>query len=143
MASVENSTELPMNGDGQEAGQRVLVVEDNPDTANSLRKLLAHAGHEVRVALTGPDGVRAAREWPPDVVLCDIGLPGLDGFGVADELRRGESTAGARLIAVTAYGDDNTRRRAGESGFEHFLVKPADPSLILQLIARPGPSGSN
>jgi two-component system CheB/CheR fusion protein len=121
-------------------GQRVLIVEDNPDTAETLRVLLSLLGHQVRVARTGPEGVRAARAWSPGVVLCDIGLPGLDGFGVASELRQRAVTGQARLVAITAYSDDETRRKAAESGFDHFLVKPADPARIVELLAVPGPS---
>jgi len=121
----------------EQDGRRVLVVEDNPDTARTLRLLLSLEGHEVRVAHTGPDGVQAAREFGPEVVLCDIGLPGLDGFGVASQLREGADTAGARLIALTGFSDDATRRRAAESGFDHFLTKPADPYLLLRLLAAP------
>ena len=67
--------------------RRVVIVEDNLETAESMRLLLDLAGYEVRVAYNGPDGVRTAEEWSPDVVLCDIGLPGLDGYGVAVALR--------------------------------------------------------
>src|SRR5262245_25999662 len=95
--------------------RRVLIVEDNRDGAETLRLLLTLLGHEVRVAFTGPDGVRAAREWEPDVVLCDIGLPGFDGYVVAQELRRTAGTARATLVAVTGYADDDSRRRAKES----------------------------
>ena len=83
-------------------GLRVLVVEDNRDAADSLRLLLRFFGHEVAVAYSGYDGVRAAELYRPDVVLCDIGLPGLDGYGVARKLRGDPATAQARLIAVTA-----------------------------------------
>jgi CheY-like chemotaxis protein len=116
-------------------GRRVFIVEDNRVTADSLRHLLELYGCEARVAYDGPEGVRAAREWPPDVVLCDIGLPGLDGYGVAAALRQHPATAGARLIAVTAYGSDEARRRSLEAGFEQHLVKPVDPELLLQVIA--------
>jgi CheY-like chemotaxis protein len=91
----------------------------------------------VRVAYTGPDGVRVAEKWPPDFVLCDIGLPGLDGYGVASALRRHPATAGAHLVAITAYGSDEARRRGREAGFEHHLTKPADPDAILGLLATP------
>src|SRR4051812_10408224 len=106
---------------------RVLVVEDNRATADSLHLLLDLSGHEVRGAYDGLAGVRAAREWPPDVVLCDIGLPGLDGYGVAAALRNQPAAARARLIAVTAYGSDEARRRCQEAGFERHFVKPVDP----------------
>jgi len=71
---------------------RVLVVEDNPDTARTLRLLLSLKGYQVQIAHTGPAGVKAAQEWGPEVVLCDIGLPGMDGFEVASVLRRGGIT---------------------------------------------------
>ena len=111
--------------------ERILIIEDNPDAAESLRLLLSLVGFEVRVAHTGPAGVKTGREWEPDVVFCDIGLPGLDGFAVARALQAGPS----RLVALTAYGDEETRRRATESGFDDFLVKPVDPARIRQLLA--------
>jgi CheY-like chemotaxis protein len=114
---------------------RVIVIEDNQATADSLRQLLDLCGHEVRVAYDGPAGVRAAREWPPDAVLCDIGLPGLDGYGVAVALRGHPGTAKARLFALTAYGSDEARRRSREVGFEQHFVKPVDPSELLELLA--------
>jgi CheY-like chemotaxis protein len=114
---------------------RVVIVEDNRVAADSLRELVELAGHEVRVAYTGPDGVEAAREWRPDVVLCDIGLPGLDGYGVATALRGHPATAKSRLIAVTAYGSDEARRRSREVGFERHLVKPVDPAELLGMLA--------
>jgi two-component system CheB/CheR fusion protein len=116
------------------AARRVLVVEDNRDVAESLRMLLRMLGHETRVAYTGPEGVRAAREWHPEVVLCDIGLPDLDGYGVARALRQDPDTARVRLIAVTGYGSDEARRRSREAGFEHHLVKPADPGDLQRLL---------
>jgi PAS domain S-box-containing protein len=113
---------------------RVLVVEDNRDAADSLRMLLALLGHEVAVAYSGPEGVRQAREWRPDVVLCDIGLPGLDGYGVAGELRQDPTTAGARLIAITGYGQEEDRRRTRQAGFDHHLTKPVDPAVLQPLL---------
>jgi CheY-like chemotaxis protein len=74
---------------------RVVIVEDNHEAADSLQLLLGLHGYEARVAYTGPDGVRLAQEWPPDIVLCDIGLPGLDGYGVATALRQHPATAPA------------------------------------------------
>jgi PAS domain S-box-containing protein len=112
-------------------GLRVLVVEDNKDAANTLRVLLEMFGYEVRVAYTGKAGVEAARDGRPDVVLCDIGLPEMDGFAVANALRRNPETAGARLIAVTGYGQEADRRRALEAGFNEHLTKPVDPEVLL------------
>ena len=113
---------------------RILVVEDQPDVAASLRILLELWGHEVRVARTGPDGLDKAAQWQPDVVLCDIGLPGVDGWGVAAQLRRNPATAHMRLLALTSYGSAEDRRRSREAGFDHHLVKPADPKELLQLL---------
>jgi two-component system CheB/CheR fusion protein len=116
---------------------RILVVEDNRDAADCLRILLELLGHRVAVAYSGPEGVQRAREWRPDVVLCDIGLPGLDGYGVAGQLRHDPATAGAQLIAVTGYGQEEDRRRSKEAGFDHHLTKPVDPAALQPLLVRP------
>jgi CheY-like chemotaxis protein len=133
-----------VKGEGEprprKAGQRILVVEDNRDSADSLRLLLEYSGHEVAVAYSGHDGVQAAERYQPDVVLCDIGLPGLDGYGVARKLRDNPATAKARLIAVTAYGQDEDRRRSHEAGFEQHLVKPVDPDALRRVLNGPVPA---
>ena len=116
-------------------GLRVLVVEDQRDTAASLRMLLEMLGHETQVAYTGPDGVRAAAEWRPDIVLCDIGLPGLDGYGVARELRLNPITAQMRLLALTGYGTDEDRRLTHEAGFDVHLTKPIAPEILQDVLA--------
>jgi CheY-like chemotaxis protein len=113
-------------------GVRVLVVEDNRDAAESLRQLLYHSGYEVAVAFSGQEGLRTAKRMRPDVVLCDIGLPDSNGFVVASALREDPETCAARLIAVTAYGQDEDRRRAREAGFDLHLVKPVDPEVLLR-----------
>jgi PAS domain S-box-containing protein len=112
---------------------RVLVVEDNQDAADSLKMLLEMSGYQVEVAYTGPDGVRAAAEFRPEVIICDIGLPGMDGFAVACAVRRNPLTGAARMIALTGYGQEEDRRRALEAGFDKHLTKPADP-VALELI---------
>jgi PAS domain S-box-containing protein len=114
---------------------RILVVEDDRDCAESLRTLLELCGYEVTVAYSGTEGVRAAEERKPDVVLCDIGLPGLDGYGVASRLRRNPATAKARIIAVTGYGSESDRRRTQEAGFDRHMVKPVDPHELEQVLA--------
>ena len=116
-------------------GVRVLVVEDNQDSAESLRRLLYLSGYEVAVAYTGHDGLRAAKRMKPEVILCDIGLPDTNGFVVAAALRDDPQTCAARLIAVTAYGRDEDRRRAREAGFDLHLVKPVDPQVLLRRLA--------
>jgi signal transduction histidine kinase len=139
---------LPLEGEAPAANEagggaataggrlRVLVVEDNRDAAESMRMLLELYGHEARVAYTGPEGVTAARQWRPEVILCDIGLPGLDGYGVAREVRRDPTLARTRLIAVTGYGQDEDRRRAAEAGFERHLTKPVEPDALQPLLTR-------
>lgn len=114
---------------------RVLIVEDNKDTVDILRSLLEHHGHHVAVAYTGPEGVTAAKAGRPDVVLCDIGLPGMDGYAVATEIRRDPAISAARLIAVTGYGRDSDRTRALQSGFDVHLVKPVNAQQLLGQLA--------
>jgi CheY-like chemotaxis protein len=114
---------------------RILVVEDNRDAADSLRLLLELYGYDVVVAYTGPAGVETAKQWRPEVVLCDIGLPGLDGYGVVRELRRYPATARTRMIAVTGYGDAQDRERSQEAGFDAHLTKPANPLALQELLA--------
>jgi signal transduction histidine kinase len=113
---------------------RVLVIDDNHDAADTLVELLCMYGHEVDVAYTGPAGLEAARRLVPQVVLCDLGLPGMDGFQVAAELRRCITTAGARIIAVSGYGQPDDRRRSQEAGFDLHLTKPVDPATLARLL---------
>lgn len=121
----------------QPAGKhvRILIVEDNLDAAESLRTLLELSGYDVTVAFTGLSGVEAARTVRPDIVLCDIGLPEMDGFAVARALRHTPETAAARLIAVTGYAANDDRRQTREAGFDVHLVKPVDPEVLLGHLA--------
>ncbi len=112
-------------------GKKVLIVEDNRDAADSLAELLRLFGYQVSVAYTGPEGVTAASEFHPEVILCDIGLPGLDGYAVAQHLRHDPLTASIRLIAVTGYGSEADRKRSRQAGFDTHLVKPVDPDRLL------------
>jgi PAS domain S-box-containing protein len=107
-------------------GKHVLVIEDNRDAANVLQKLIARMGFRVDVAHSGFDGLDAARRTPPDIVICDIGLPGLDGFAVARALRSEEATSDAFLIAQSGYGQAGDIQRALEAGFDLHLIKPMD-----------------
>lgn len=119
----------------------VLIVEDNHDGADSLALLLRHHGHRVRVAYTGPAGVRAALDDPPDVVLCDINLPGQSGLSIARRLADG-LPAKPLLVAITAIRGDELADRARHAGFDHFYTKPVDPVELTELLAdhaeRPG-----
>ena len=116
---------------------RVLIVDDNRDAAESLQMVLDLSGYETGVAYNGPEGVTTALRMRPDIVLCDIGLPGMDGFAVARALRGHPETASVRLVAVTGYGEDNIRRRALEAGFDAHLVKPVESSTLLATVRPP------
>jgi CheY-like chemotaxis protein len=123
---------------------RVLIVEDNRDSAATLGKLLELSGYNVTVAHTAMEGLDAARRVAPDVVLCDIGLPDSDGFAVAEALRENPATASARLIALTAYGQNRDRERSRRAGFELHLLKPIDPGALLQFLEEtPKPAASS
>ncbi len=111
--------------------RRVLVVDDNVDSARGTSFILQRNGHEVRLAYDGPAAVAAAQEYRPEFVLLDIGLPGMDGYEVARRLRRDENLRGIKLIAVSGYGQESDRRRSQEAGFDQHLVKPVDPGVLL------------
>ena len=113
--------------------RQVLIVEDNVDQAQTLRVFLSMKGHQLEIAATGPAALEVARRFRPDVVLLDLGLPGLDGFEVARQLRQ-EYGEAIRIIAVSAYASENDRRQSLEAGCELHLVKPADPRFIESLL---------
>lgn len=114
---------------------RVLVVDDNQDTATSLALLLRASGHDVRTASDGPTALEAALEFRPEVALLDIGLPGFDGFEVAKRMRQQTIRQTVVLVAVTGYGRESDRQYAKESGFDHFLVKPTDFEKVQRILA--------
>jgi PAS domain S-box-containing protein len=108
-------------------GRRVLIVDDNDDAAESLSLLLAVQGNEVKVVHDGLAALEAVGDWKPHVVILDIGLPGMDGYEVALELRRQHQRETPRLIALTGFGHEEDRKKGVEAGFDEFLVKPAGP----------------
>ena len=116
---------------------RILVVEDNHDSAQSLRRLLELCGYSVTVAYNSREGLEAAQKTRPDIVLCDIGLPDRDGYELATALKTNPVTARARLIAVTAYGSEQDKQRSREAGFQLHLVKPLKPEHLLQELDQP------
>jgi CheY-like chemotaxis protein len=115
--------------------RRVLVIEDNTDSAETLRELLDLAGHEVEVARDGAEGLAKARALLPDVILCDIGLPVMDGYQVARAIRALPSLAGTTLVALTGYALPEDQRLAAEAGFAHHLAKPAPFAEIERVLA--------
>jgi CheY-like chemotaxis protein len=115
---------------------RCLLIEDNVDAAESLGMLLELAGHEISIAHDGPAGLAEARRFRPDVILCDIGLPGtMDGYDVARAIRSDPGVAFAYLIALTGYGQEEDQRRAHDAGFDTHLTKPADPEVLRRLLS--------
>lgn len=122
-----------------EPSRRCLVIEDHVDAAESLALLLRLIGHEVEVAFDGLQGLEAARRFGPEVVLCDIGLPGaLDGYATARAFRDDPELRSAYLIALTGYGQEEDRRRALEAGFDTHLTKPADLDALRRLLVEAG-----
>jgi PAS domain S-box-containing protein len=116
-------------------GLRVLVVEDNIDAAESLATLLRLWNHDVNVVHDGCMALEAAREQQPEVVLLDIGLPGLDGYQVARRLRDEIGLDHALLVAMTGYGQPEDRRRSQEAGIQYHFVKPVEPLVLRNLLA--------
>jgi CheY-like chemotaxis protein len=113
---------------------RILVVDDNVDLARGLARLLEIRGHDVQVAHDGPTGLDKAKKSKPEVVLLDIGLPGMDGYQVAAHLRREETVKDATLIAISGYGQEEDLRLAKEAGFDHHLVKPIASADLFKLL---------
>jgi len=110
--------------------RRMLIVDDNEDSARSMAVLQHRRNYDTRTAFTGPAAVAAAAEFAPEVVLLDIGLPGMDGFEVARRLRAMPALAGAYLVAMSGYGGDEDRAQAKEAGFDEYLVKPVDLEVL-------------
>jgi PAS domain S-box-containing protein len=117
------------------AARRVLVVDDNSDAASALEALLRSLGHETRVAYDGLQALRLAREFLPDVVLLDIGMPGLDGYEVARRLRALKSQSKVKIVAVTGWGQEADRQRSKEAGFDVHLVKPVDANDLARVLS--------
>ncbi len=113
---------------------RVLVVDDNVDSAVSMAMLLRMSGHDVRTAHTGPDAIEAANTYQPDVVLLDIGLPLVNGYEVARRLRANPKLKNVRLVATTGYGLESDIQLSREAGFDSHMVKPVDPKKVQELL---------
>ncbi|HWG00061.1 MAG TPA: response regulator [Steroidobacteraceae bacterium] len=112
----------------------MLVVDDNRDAAESMSMLLEIWGHEVAFAYDGPSALKTAEQWQPEAVFLDIGLPGMDGYEVAERLRELPQAKTAVLIAITGYGQEDDRVRSRRAGIDHHLVKPVAPDALRGLI---------
>jgi len=121
--------------------KRILIIDDNTDASEALAILLASEGHEVETRLDGPQGINRMASFKPDIVLLDIGLPGMSGLDVAKQIRSTEENATATLIALTGYGQADDRIRSAEAGFDFHLTKPVDLGLLIQLLASGAKSG--
>ena len=110
--------------------RRVLLIDDNLDAAESLAQLLALSGHDTRTAGDGAGGLRVAAAFRPEVVFCDLGLPGMSGYEVARSLRALPFGREMILAALTGYGQPGDREKTAQAGFDAHLVKPVDPSVI-------------
>ena len=116
------------------ASRRVLVVDDNVDAANSIANVLELLGHKVQCVYDGPSALSAVDGFRPQIVVLDIGLPGMDGYEVARRLRARPEFKGVPIVAVTGYGQDDDRRRSHEAGFSEHLAKPVDPEVLQKLV---------
>jgi CheY-like chemotaxis protein len=113
---------------------RILIVDDNRDSADTLAELLRLWGHSVSVAYDGPAGLKAATREPPDCLILDIAMPGMDGYALARLIRQQLGLAKAKLMAVTAYSDPDNVRRVDEAGFDYRLTKPAEPAELARIL---------
>jgi len=128
--------EAKANGRRDVPPRRILVVEDNTDAAEMLRLLLEASGHDVNVARNGDEALAVLGTWRADVVLCDLGLPGMSGRELARSIRRDVTLQAIPLIAVTGYGRPEDRKRAKEAGFDEHLVKPVDAEVLNRVIGQ-------
>ncbi len=110
--------------------RRILVADDDLDGAETLAIVLRVAGHDVQIAHDGPSTLRIAADFQPDVVFLDVGMPGMDGFETARQLRQCVELDKTVLVALTGYGREEDRARAAQAGFDHFLVKPTPPKVL-------------
>jgi CheY-like chemotaxis protein len=118
-----------------QTGLRVLVVDDNHDAAMGLSLILRALGHQSRMIYEGLTAVETALQYQPNLVLLDIGLPGLDGWEVARRIREQPKLKTVMLVAITGWGTNDAVQRSADAGFDHHLVKPADVSKLKQIVA--------
>jgi two-component system, chemotaxis family, CheB/CheR fusion protein len=133
----ENS--MPVASDSQplepqQKRRRLMVIDDNKDAAESMSMLFELWGHDVICAYDGRAALETAAKYRPDAVFLDIGLPGMDGYEIAERLRELPESAHTVLVAITGYGQDEDRRRSREAGIDHHLVKPVSPETLHELL---------
>jgi PAS domain S-box-containing protein len=133
--SPVQSVSAAPDSEGMSTRRRILVVDDNADAAESLAALLSISGHETRMAHDGHEALQQAERFQPDIVFLDIGMPTLDGHETAKLIRRQPWGKDMVLVALTGWGQSEDRRRSKDAGFNHHLVKPADPEVVEKLLA--------
>jgi CheY-like chemotaxis protein len=135
VAAGGRNVRVPRRRSAREQPPRVLVIEDDADVAEGLRAALEVERHDVRVAHDGHEGIARARELVPDIVLCDIGLPGMDGYEVARSFRADRALRSTFLVALSGYAQPEDLVKARAAGFDHHLAKPASIDKIMQTFA--------
>jgi len=139
LTTAPRATVQPAESTPQVASRRVLVIEDNVDSADTLQELLELDGHDVQVAYDGSTGLKLARTFHPEIVLCDVGLPGMDGYGVCREMRADLALRGAYLVALSGYARQEDRDRAAEAGFDRHVAKPPSMTELRRVMAKARP----
>src|SRR5262249_53291987 len=117
--------------------RRVLIVDDNEDAAESLAMLIEVLGGQARIALNGLAGLQAVTEFRPDLVLLDIGMPGIDGYETCRRIRLDPFGRDVLIVALTGWGQEQDKRRAIDAGFDAHLTKPADPAVLERILSAP------
>jgi CheY-like chemotaxis protein len=124
------------NESGTDCGNRVLVIEDNPDNYRLIEYALKRAGYEISWAETGEDGVNKAAESLPDLIVMDIDLPGIDGLEATRRIRRSKTNSETPIVAITSYAMRGDREKAMEAGCNGYLEKPIDPLTVVESIEK-------
>jgi len=119
---------------GTEAPMRVLVVDDNVDSAKTMGWMMEMFGNQVHLAYTGPEALKEAQDFKPQLVLMDIGLPGINGYEVCQTMRRMPELEDAVIVAQTGWGEREHKEMSKEAGFDHYLVKPVDMNALKKLV---------
>jgi two-component system CheB/CheR fusion protein len=132
---ADDAQSLPEPGGGERTSRRILIVDDSVDAAESSAMLLQLNGHKIQVAFDGPSALEAARTFNPEIILLDIGLPGLNGFEVARHLRQSPGGTHALIVALSGYGRAEDRQHSLDAGFDQHLVKPVDLEQLDAVIA--------
>lgn len=133
--SGSDAKDAPPAREQERGRRRILVVDDNRDAAHSLALLLQLRGHETQTAFDGFEAVEAAARFEPDVVLLDIGLPKLDGYGACVRIREQAGKRRVVMIALTGWGQDEDRERSARAGFDAHLIKPLDHATFDRVLA--------